>query len=100
MGHVEKEVPVPHSQAWSVMDCVVDGCCGMQVVDVAAGIHAMSRINVSIRMMDVGRIVDLIGSMCEEILRSNSYIADSENYELCVLRVIEPRFTRLKDDSR
>ena len=65
MGHVEKEVPVPHSQAWSVMDCVVDGCCGMQVVDVAAGIHAMSRINVSIRMMDVGRIVDLIGSMCE-----------------------------------
>ena len=46
MGHVEKEVPVPHSQAWSVMD-PVDGCCGMQVVDVDAGIHAMSRINVS-----------------------------------------------------
>ena len=65
-----------------------------------AGIHAMSRINVSIRMMDVGRIVDLIGSMCEEILRSNSYIADSENYELCVLRVIEPRFTRLKDEQQ
>ena len=76
MGHVEKEVPVPHSQAWSVMDCVVVGCCGMQVVDVDAGIHAMSRINVSIRMMmDVGRIVDLIGSMCEEILRSNSAIS-------------------------
>ena len=75
MGHVEKEVPVPHSQAWSVMDCVVDGCCGMQVVDVDAGIHAMSRINVSIRMMmDVGRIVDLIKSMYEEILRSNSAI--------------------------
>jgi hypothetical protein len=60
MGHVEKEVPVPHSQAWSVMDCVDGCCCGMQVVDVDAGIHAMSRINVSI-----GRIVDLIGSMCE-----------------------------------
>ena len=42
------------------MDCVV-GCCGMQVVDVDAGIHAMSRINVSVRMMDFGCCAGRVG---------------------------------------
>ena len=42
------------------MDCVV-GCCGMQVVDVDAGIHAMSRINVSVRMMEVGCCAGRVG---------------------------------------